>query len=335
MPRVLIFEPDFRRVGSRLEQAAAGVEMLVMDADGATTLAGARVDLEATPPDAGWLSPDVFAGPAARAMSVALLKAPALRWVQSGAAGVDHPLFGRLAAKGAVLTTSTAQSDAIAEFVLAAALDHFQRGPERRAAQAANRWSPLPFREVAGTHWLVFGFGGIGEAIGARARALGAEVTGVRRRPGPHPAADRLITPDGITGALRDADVVVLSAPLTAATANVADARFFAAMKTGALFVNVGRGGLVDEEALLAALDRGVPACAVLDVFRQEPLPSDSPFWTHPRVRVTPHAAAIGDGRTARGDALFLDNLARFVRGEPLRHVAPPEQLAATPVNEA
>lgn len=321
-----MYEPAFRRVEARLAQSGLAVEPLVMDADGDVRLRGAPADLAHAPPDAGWLGADVFTGPV-RAFCVALLKAPALRWVQSGSAGVDDPVFAKLAAKGAALTTSTAQSDAIAEFVLAAALDHLGRGPERREAQAQRRWAPLPFREVAGTTWLILGFGSIGQAVAARARAFGARVTGVRRNPDPHPAADRLIRPDALAGALPEADVVVLSAPLTAATEDIADARFFAAMKPGALFVNVARGRLVDEAALLAALGRGAPGHAVLDVFRQEPLPSDSPWWAHPQASVTAHAAAIGDGRAARGDALFLDNLARFVRGEPLLHVATAEQL--------
>ena len=112
--------------------------------------------------------------------------------------------------------------------------------------------------------------------------------------------------------------MVVLSAPLTAETRGIAGAAMFAEMKPGSILVNVGRGGLVNEPALLAALEKGVPEHAVLDVFAAEPLPADSPFWDHPRVSLTAHASAFGSGNAARNDALFVENVRRYVAGEPL-----------------
>ena len=107
----------------------------------------------------------------------------------------------------------------------------------------------------------------------------------------------------------------------------MADAALFGALKPGCVFVNVGRGELVDEAALLDALDKGVPAHAVLDVFEVEPLPADSRFWRHPRVTVTGHASGVTAGQNARNDRLFLDNLRRWRAGEPLLNVADPKDV--------
>jgi phosphoglycerate dehydrogenase-like enzyme len=259
---------------------------------------------------------------------ITLLKSPALRWVQSGAAGFENPAFGEVVRKGAILTTNHSQSIGMSEYVLTTVLDHLQRGPDRRKAQAEHRWAPAPYREVAGTSWLIIGFGSIGQETARRAKAFGATITGVRRSAGAHPLADAMATPGQVLSLLPNADVVVLSLPLNAQSANMVDAPFLAAMKPGSVFVNVGRGGLVDEDALLAALDEGKPEHAILDVFRTEPLPADSRFWDHPRVTMTPHSSPIGSGLSARSDALFLDNLGRFLRGQPmLNQVAAQEVL--------
>ena len=122
---------------------------------------------------------------------------------------------------------------------------------------------------------------------------------------------------------------VVLSLPLTPATKKMADASAFAAMKPGSIFVNVARGGLVNEPDLLAALDKGAPGHAVLDVFVQEPLPADSPFWTHPNVMVSPHDSPSTEGYARRADEWFLGNLKRFIASEPLRDVVNASEVIA------
>jgi len=327
--RLLIYEPSYRRLGAAISGLGGDVEPVLMHDDASLTLGGHPVTLDAARIEAAWANNETFFGPAARDYSVAMLKSPTLKWLQSGAAGFDHPIFGQLVERGVRLTTSHGQAVGMADYVLWGVLDHFQRGPERRAGQAAHEWLRLKFRDLAGTHWLVIGFGAIGQGVAERARAFGAKVTGVRRNPAPHPAAEAIARPEQIHQLLPQADVVVLSPPLTAETRHLADARFFAAMKPGSVLVNVGRGGLVDEPALLAALDHGVPEHALLDVFQTEPLPSDSPFWDHPRVTLTAHASGITDGQAMRNDALFLENLGRYVRGEPLLSEADPKDVLA------
>lgn len=323
--RLLIYEPSFRRLAGSI--SPLGVEPVLMSDAGELSLHGASVTAETAGVEAAWANAEVFFGPAARAYSVAMLKSPTLRWLQSGAAGFDHPIFGQLVARGVQLTTSHGQAVGMAEYVLAGVLDHLQRGPERRAAQAGHEWRRLPFREIMGSRWVIVGFGAIGEGVAVRARAFGARVTGVRRAKAPHPSADAIASLADLPALLPTADVVVLACPLTPETHHLADAAFFAAMKPSAVLVNVGRGGLVDEPALLAALESGAPGHAVLDVFETEPLPPESPFWDHPRVSLTAHASGVTNGQSARNDELFLENLGRYVRGEPLLHLADPKDV--------
>jgi phosphoglycerate dehydrogenase-like enzyme len=327
--RLLIYEPSFRRLEAEITALGPIVEPLLMDASGDITLHGAPMTADDAAAEAAWTNADVFFGPAVRPFMVTMLKSPALKWVQSGAAGFDNPVFGQIVQKGATLTTSHGQAVGMAEYVLAGVLDVLQRGPARRAAQAERRWDRVEFREINGSRWLVIGFGAIGKGVADRARAFGAHVTGVRRSQAADPSADRIAALADLPALLPDSDVVVLCCPLTAETRLLANTGFLAAMKPGSILVNVGRGGLVDEPALLAALDRGVPEHAVLDVFETEPLPPESPFWSHPRVTATAHASGITAGQHLRNDKLFVENLRRYVTGEPLVNVADPKDVAA------
>jgi phosphoglycerate dehydrogenase-like enzyme len=329
MTRILVYEPSLQRVRDRLPRAAQEAELLVLGEDGVIRLNGHEVSADDADPEIAWMSVDLFGAGASRTFFTTLLKAPNLKWVQSAAAGFDNPAFARIVEKGARLTTNNAQAVSMSEYVLWGVLDHFQRGDERRAAQRKAEWARLPYREIGRMHWLIIGFGAIGQATAERARAFGAHITGVRRSPGDHPLADAMITPDQVKSELPNADVVVLLVPLSPATAKMVDSDFLAAMKPGSMLVNVGRGDLVDEPALLAALEAGKPEHALLDVFHEEPLPPDSRFWAHPGVTLTGHASAIGDGLAARGEALFLDNLGRYLASQPLRNEASPKDVLA------
>jgi phosphoglycerate dehydrogenase-like enzyme len=325
--RLLIYEPSYRRVAAQVD--ALGVELLLVNDAGQVTRDGVVLPADQVDAEAAWTNADVFFSPVARPFMVAMLKSPDLKWVQSGAAGFDNPVFGQIVQKGAKLTTSHGQAVGMADYVLWGVLDALQGGPKRRAAQAAGEWTRHPFREISGQRWVIVGFGAIGQGVAVRARAFGAHITGVRRSQASDPAADRIAAQADLPTLLPDADVVVLACPLTAETRHMADAGFFGAMKPGSIFVNVGRGGLVDEPALLAALETGVPEHAVLDVFETEPLPTESSFWAHPRVTLTPHSSGMSAGNATRNDALFLDNLGRFARGEPLTNVADPKDVLA------
>ena len=253
-----------------------------------------------------------------REYAVQLLKSPHLEWVQSASAGLDNPFFAKLASKGIRMTNSDAQAPAIAEYVIASVMERYQGFTIRRTHQANHDWQDNDFRELYGSNWLVVGYGNIGRRVGLRATAFEANVTGVKRSKVEAPGAKQVITYDEVLQALPDQDVVVLACALTDDTRDMVDANFLAAMKSDSILVNIGRGDLVDEGALLQTLNTDSIDYAVLDVFREEPLPADSPFWDHPRVLVTPHSSNRGLGTNVRGDVLFLTNLKALINGEPL-----------------
>lgn len=315
--------------------ARPGLEWLTLEQDG--TLrdgSGELVGWDAARPEVAWGTSDLFReGAPIGAFFRSLPTLGSLRWFQSPAAGFDAPVFSRLAAGGVRITNAHVNSLPIAEFVMRAVLDEFQQAREWRRLAEGRSWRIHDWREVSGTTWLVIGLGGIGSAVAVRARAFGAKVIGCRRRPSPDDPTDRTVTPDQLLEEVGGADVVVLAAPATPGTpgtTNLVDTELLSRMKEGSVLVNVGRGTLVDEDALLVALGRGIPAAAVLDVFHTEPLPDDHPFWTHPSVRVTPHNSAGGMGRLQRQADLFAENLDRYRAGQPLLHDVTDEILASS-----
>jgi phosphoglycerate dehydrogenase-like enzyme len=309
-----------------------GVEWLTLQADGTLHDGNGRpVGWDDARPEVAWGTSDLFReGAPIGAFFSSLVRLDSLRWFASPAAGYDAPVFAQLASRGVRVTNAHVNSVPIAEYVIRAVLDEFQRAAEWRGLAEERSWRIHDWREVSGTTWLVVGLGGIGTEVAVRARALGAGVIGCRRRPGPGDPTDRTVTPDQLPGVVGLADVVVLAAPANPETTDLVDAAFLAAMKSGSVLVNVARGSLVDEDALLVALDGGVPSVAVLDVFRTEPLPDDHPFWTHPAVRVTPHNSAGGLGRLQRQADLFAENLDRYRSGEALLYDITAELTAAT-----
>lgn len=317
MRRILVHAKSFARIEDALKSYADHVSPLVLSDEGDLKHPWGESEAEGL---IAYGTQDAYFSPSVVTFFETVLSHERLDWFQSSAAGTEHPMIQATGKKAECFSGSHEQSHAIAEWVLWAGLDFFQRGPERRAAQAEQTWARLPFREIASTHWLIIGFGAIGEALGARLKALGAKVTGVRRRPGASENADHILHPDDLSEALPKADAVLLSLPLTPQTEHMADAAFFAAMRPEALFLNVGRGGLVEEPALLAALDEGQIAHAALDVVQEEPLSENSPIWAHPKITLTAHISALTTQSAIRTDKVFLENLGRFLKGEPLRN---------------
>jgi phosphoglycerate dehydrogenase-like enzyme len=317
---VLVLLTSVARDSFGAELRRPGIEWLVLESDGRLVdERGTSVAWEHADPEIAWGTSDLFReGAPLRPFFALLQRVPALRWFQSPAAGHDAPVFAELVARGVRVTNAHVNSLPIAEFVMRAVLDAFQGADLWRHQAEERAWRIHDWREVSGTTWLVIGLGGIGSEVAVRARAFGARVIGCRRSPSAEDPTDSTVTPDRLRDVVGQADVIVLAAPATPATTDLVDAGFLARVKPGCLLVNVARGTLVDDDALLAALDDGRVGGAVLDVFRTEPLPCDHPYWSHPTVRITPHNAAGGGGRFRRQAELFATNLDRYLAGAPL-----------------
>lgn len=311
----------------RIRAAAPGARIVTLSREGLTDEPVDDVEVLLR----GWLSSDAF--------DRLLARAPRLNWVHSASAGVERALTPAARGRGLVITNARGVfSRPIAEYVLMMILAVSRRLPGLLELQRERTWQPLEGVELRDVTVGIVGLGSIGRAVGALATAFGCRVVAVRRRAeaGSAPPTDeesrsfgevmldRVGGPELLPELLRESDYVVLAAPLTPETQNMIDAAALGSMKAGAWLVNVARGGLVDERALLSALRDGRIGGAVLDTFRDEPLPPSSPFYDLPNVIVTPHTSWSSGRVLDRSVELFCDNLRRYAAGEPLLNVVDP-----------
>lgn len=270
-------------------------------------------------------STDTYPERSAPFMRVAL-DAPRLRWLHSFSAGVDHPVFGMFRDRGVTVTTSSgATAPAIAETALMYLLALTRRLPDWFDAQRRHAWERHGIAELGGMPVVVLGMGPIGRRVIELARAVGMDAVGVRRavvgdEPCPTFALSdidhALATLAGRPGA------VVVALPLTDSTRDLLDATRIAALPAGSLIVNVGRGEIIDEDALVDALARGHLGGAGLDVFVTEPLGPDHRLWDLDNVIITPHSSGVSEASAERVVEIFCDNLGRYAAGRPLRNQA-------------
>jgi phosphoglycerate dehydrogenase-like enzyme len=319
---------------------AGDLEQIRAAAPGARIITLSREGLTDEPIDdvevllRGWLSSDAF--------DRLLARAPRLNYVHSASAGVERALTPAARERGIVITNARGVfSRPIAEYVLMMILAVSRRLPGLLELQRERTWQPLEGVELRDVTIGIVGLGSIGRAVGALATAFGCRVVAVRRRSdagsdpsraaaGDEPPSvgelmlDRVGGPESLGDVLAESDFVVLAAPLTSQTEGMIDADALAAMKPGAWLINVARGRLVDERALLDALRDGRIGGAVLDTFREEPLAPTSPFYDLPNVIVTPHTSWSSGRVLDRSVELFCDNLRRYAAGEPLLNVVDP-----------
>jgi phosphoglycerate dehydrogenase-like enzyme len=251
----------------------------------------------------------------------ALLEAKSLRWIQAVSAGVDFLFPVRDHIKHVVVTNARGvHAEIIGDYVMGA-MFMLQSGALRMFRnQLDKRWDRWARKPLAGLTLGIVGLGLIGQGVAARARASGMTVIGTRRSGAAVPGVEQVYSPGDIRAMLSRCDFVAVTLPGIKQTAGLFGGRELGAMKKGAYLINVSRGSVVDEPELIAALEEGRIAGACLDVFAAEPLPSGNPLWAMPNVIVTPHIAGLRDDTPELVTEIFLDNLKRYERGEPMRN---------------
>jgi len=302
------------------EHYADRVAAIVPDLDLVTLVGDGPVAAEALDRvDAFFFSADSFPARSLTLLTTGL-QATNLRWLHTFSAGTDHPIFGQFRDRGVRITTSSGANAApIARTVMMylLALSRDVRGLLRD--QADHVWAPRPFEDIDGKTIGVVGMGPIAREVIRLATAFGMRPIAMRRAVlGDEPC--ETWTLDRLEELAASSDVLAVALPLTAETSGIVSASVLAAMRPGAVFVNVGRGDLVDEPALIDALAGGHLGGAGLDVFSTEPLPVDSRLWDLPNVILTPHNSANTGSSGVAAAEIFLTNLARYVTGEPLHN---------------
>ena len=311
----------------RIRAAAPGARLVTVSIEGLAD--GPLDDVEVML--RGWLKSDAF--------DRLLARAPRLAWVHSATSGVERALTPASRERGLIVTNARGVfSRPIAEYVLMMILAVSRRLPQLLELQRERTWQPLEGSELRDVTVGIVGLGSIGRAVGGLATAFGCRVIAVRRRPESgvessregddlsfgEAMLDRVGGPEMLPELLGESDLIVLAAPLTPETENMINADTLAMVKPGSWLINVARGRLIDERALLRALRDGPLGGAVLDTFREEPLPALSSFYELPNVIVTPHTAWSSGRVLDRSVDLFCDNLRRFATGEPLLNVVDP-----------
>ena len=324
---VAMYDKSLQHIGARLDALKLDITVHTFGQDGKFMIDGAAVTAGDLDIDYFWLSAHINADDFRQGAFAAALACNSVKVLQTFNAGLDDPIYAKISARGTRVVNSSAQGVAISEYVMAQVLSLVHPIDRQRDQQRNKIWQITPFRELSRMNWLIIGYGPIGQAIAKRVKAFGATTTIVRRSPQISEFVDKAGTMAQLREYLPAADVIVIACSLTDETRGFADEHFFAALKQDALLVNIARGALIDDAAMIAALDSGRLAHAVLDVFHTEPLPQDDPLWSHAKVRLTPHTSFAGNGVQGRWDQLFLDNLSRFVKGETLLSEVDPKDI--------
>lgn len=325
-PHLMLSERMLQQLGPQLRARHPALSLVSIE----SAVAGQRRDI-----DAAFISREVT-GPSTKhevhpelqACYDLMLANTGLRWVHIHSAGTDRPVYEALLQRGVQISTSSgANARVVAATALAGVLALNKRFPLLWAQQHKREWVPLlgpgrmP-RDLPGQTATVVGWGPIGQEIARLLQTLGLRVQAVRTQARGEEAGVRMVPFEDMALALATSDWLILACPLTARTRSLVNAQLLQALPAGAQLVNVARGEVVVQADLVQALRSGHLAGALLDVFEHEPLPADSPLWGLPHVIISPHAAGHSDGNAARVQQMFLDNLQRWLSGQPLHQLA-------------
>lgn len=326
-PRVLLSAQVRHDLASAIRDAAGSRAVELVALEDVADDEGCRVDAAFISRDITGLSLKHSVQAELAACYRVLRRSPRLAWVHNHSAGADRPIFAELMARGVACTTSSgANAEVVAHSALAGLLALSRRLPQLMLAQQRRQWipvaaAPLP-PDLAGQTVVLVGWGPIARCLQPLLSLLRLQVIVVRRSAETAAPGIETLSYTDLSQALPRAQWLLLACPLTAQTQGLIDASALALMPAGAMLINVARGEVCVQADLVAALQSGHLGGAFLDVFEHEPLPPESPLWTLPGVMLTPHCAGHAAGNAARAAAIFIDNLGRWLHGQPLRNRA-------------
>jgi phosphoglycerate dehydrogenase-like enzyme len=326
--RLLVSRAVRDKLGSTLMDAVAGCPLELLALEDIAHEAAQTVHAAFISRDITGLSTKHEPDTPLRDCYAVLRRSPQLAWVHTHSAGADRPIYAELRARGvAVSTSSGANAQTVAHTALAGLLALSRRLPALMAAQRERRWAPLQAgvapRGLLGQTAVLVGYGPIGRALQPLLAMLGLHVVVVRHSDSVAGAGIETVRYGDLQTVLARADWLLLACPLSAVTNGLIDAPALALLPQGAALINVARGEVVVQDALVQALQSGHLTGAFLDVFEHEPLPAASPLWDLPGVLVTPHCAGYSDSHAPRVAGMFVDNLRRWLQGQPLLHAIP------------
>jgi phosphoglycerate dehydrogenase-like enzyme len=252
-----------------------------------------------------------------------LVNSQTVKWISVGGSGTDH-LTPWDAKRVTVTNSAGVAANMMAEYAIGALLHFSLNFPVFQQAQASREWVSGRVEPLEGKTVLIVGLGHTGQAVAKRAKAMGMKTIGVRARPAPTKDVDEVFGTDALSELWSRADATVISVPLLDSTRGLVSASAFAKMKGGSVFVDVSRGGVTNQDALEAALTSGHLRGGVVDVFKTEPLPKNSPLWALENLIITPHCSSVYDGWGMKSVAMFCENLTRYRNGEALKNVVDP-----------
>ncbi len=318
MTRVLIHTRAPQRHIAKLTEAHPQVRF-----ESCTTFEDLPAALEAVRPDAMFTVNFAAGTPYPKE---AVHRSESLKWVSNGGSGTDQ-LAGWDPARLTVTNAAGVAAGMMAEYVMGCAIHFNIDVPGLRMDQTARRWDEgRKVRTLAGQTMLIVGLGSTGRVVAARAKAFGMTVIGTRANPRPTAQCDEVHGADSLPQLWPRADVIVIATPRLPSTQGLVNRAAFALMKQDAVLINVARGGVVREDALLEALRAGTLRGAAMDVFATEPLPEEDPLWDAPNLLISPHCSAVFDGWEEASVQMFSENLTRFLKGTPLDNIVDPKR---------